>query len=251
MKAIILAAGYATRLYPLTQNRPKPLLDVAGKPVLEYILAHLERIDSLDTLYLVVNHKFYAQFEEWKKHSRSSKSVILIDDGSTHEENRLGAIGDIQFSIRQQKIAEDLLVVAGDNLFDSDLVPFVRSAQTRSPSCSMMVYDVKDLGLARNYGIVGLNGNGRIVSFEEKPKSPRSTLSAMGVYYFPKEALRQIDRYLQEGSPQDAPGFFIRWLYQKETVYGYPCEGIWYDIGDLDSYKRASQVFQKRKEEVL
>ena len=245
MKALVLAAGYATRLYPLTKDRPKPLLDVAGKPVLEYILARIEKIEGLDTLYIVVNKKFYAHFEKWKARYASSKSITLVNDGSMQEDDRLGAIGDIRFSIQKEKIADDLLVVAGDNLFDMDLSLFVRSAQKKSPSCSMMLYDVKDLSLARRYGIVALDKSHRIISFEEKPETPKSTLSAMGVYYFPKEVLGQIEAYLISGSQQDAPGFFIRWLSQKETVYGYPCEGIWYDIGDLHSYQRASQTFEK------
>ena len=243
MKAIVLAAGYATRLYPLTKDRPKPLLDIGGKPVLEYILAHLEKIQTLDTLFIVANHKFYPHFEAWQSKCRSPKEILLLDDGSTCEDDRLGAIGDIRFCIEKQKIREDLLVVAGDNLFDSDLRPFVQSAQKKSPFSSMMLYDVKDLVLARNYGIVALDAERRIISFEEKPKTPRSTLSAMGVYYFPKEVFGKIETYLKGGSPQDAPGFFIRWIYQKEAVYGYPCEGTWYDIGDLDSYQRASRVF--------
>ena len=244
---MILAAGYATRLYPLTKNRPKPLLDVGGKPVLEHILARLEKIETLDTLLLVANHKFYSHFEAWRSKYRSSKKILLLDDGSTCEDDRLGAIGDIRFGIEKQKITGDLLVVAGDNLFDSDLRPFVQSAQKKSPFCSMMLYDIKDLALARNYGIVALDNEKRIISFEEKPKTPRSTLSAMGVYFFPKEVLGKIETYLKEGSPQDAPGFFIQWLYERETVYGYPCEGIWYDIGGLDSYQRASQVFEKMR----
>ena len=245
MKAIVLAAGYATRLYPLTKDHPKPLLEVGGKPVLEYILTHLEKISPLETLFIIANRKFYSHFEMWKAKYRSSKKLILLDDGSTCEEDRLGAIGDIRFGIREQKINDDLLVVAGDNLFDSDLRPFVSFSQKKSPFSSVMLYDVKDFQLARHYGIVALDGGGRIVSFEEKPQNPRSTLSAMGVYYFPKEVLEKIETYLKEGSPQDAPGFFIRWLCQQETVYGYPCQGIWYDIGDLDSYQRASQVFGK------
>jgi len=245
MKAVILAAGYATRLYPLTKDRPKPLLDMGGKPVLEHLLAHIEKIDPLNGICIVANHKFYSHFEKWKAHYRASKRVTLLDDGSTHEGDRLGAIGDIRFCIEEQKITEDLLVVAGDNLFDMDLVPFIRSAQKKSPFCSMMLYDVKDFSLAKHYGIVRLDAENRIVSFEEKPKNPPSTLSAMGVYYFPKQVLGSIETYLKAGSPQDAPGFFIRWLYQKETVYGYPCEGLWYDIGDLESYQHASQVFGK------
>lgn len=249
MKTLVLAAGYATRLYPLTKDRPKPLLDISGKPLLEHILVQIEKIDPSGTRTIVVNHKFYPQFETWKADYHASGSILLLDDGSTDESNRLGAIGDIHFCIRDQKISEDLLVIAGDNLFDMDLAPFLRFAQKKSPFCSVMLYDVKDFDLARNYGIVGVDDDQQVVSFEEKPKSPQSTLSAMGVYYFPKKVLGQMESYLKEGSPQDAPGFFIRWLHQREAVYGYPCEGIWYDIGDLESYRRASQSFETRKEE--
>ncbi|MFH1858634.1 MAG: nucleotidyltransferase family protein [Candidatus Omnitrophota bacterium] len=245
MKALLLAAGYATRLYPLTQDRPKSLLDVAGRPVIEYILAQLQKIEDVDTIYIAVNHKFLSQFEKWKAGYQAKRLLVLVDDGSTHEENRLGAVGDMDFCIRTQRIAEDLLIVAGDNLFDMALGPFVQFAERRTPFASMMVYDVKDFVLARHYGIVGLDAEKRIVSFEEKPPQPKSTLSAMGVYYFPQKVHAQLQAYLKEGSLRDAPGFFIRWLSQKETVYGYPCEGIWYDIGDLDSLKRASEAFGK------
>ena len=245
MKALILAAGYATRLYPLTKNKPKPLLDVAGKPVLEYILAHLEKIPQVDKIFVVVNHKFISHFEKWRKNYQGTKELLLVDDGSTDEKDRLGAIGDIRFCIERENLTEALLVVAGDNLFDIALLPFVQFAQKKSPFASMMLYDVKDFSLAKKYGIVALDGENRIVSFEEKPVHPKSTLSAMGVYYFPKEVLGKVGTHLKSGSSQDAPGFFIRWLCETETVYGYPSQGIWYDIGDLDSYERASQVFEK------
>lgn len=245
MKSLILAAGYATRLYPLTQSQPKPLLDIGGKPVIETILNHIEKIEGLDEITIVTNHKFYSHFEKWRKSYRPSKPLLLLNDGSTHEGDRLGAIGDIRFFIGERKIAEDLLVVAGDNLFDIDLRPFVQFAQKKSPFSSVMLYDVKDFSLARHYGIVGLDEEGRIISFEEKPEHPKSTLSAMGVYYFPKKALSQVEAYLKGGSPQDAPGFFIRWLSQKEAVYGYSSTGTWYDIGDLASYKNAASAFKK------
>jgi len=245
MKSLILGAGYATRLYPLTRSRPKPLLDIDGKPVIEYILDPIEKIEGLDEITVVVNHKFYSHFERWRKSYRSSKPLVLLNDGSTHEGNRLGAIGDMRFFIGERKITEDLLVVAGDNLFDIDLRPFVQFAQKKSPFSSVTLYDVKDFSLARHYGIVSLDGEGRIVSFEEKPEHPKSTLSAMGVYYFPKKVLPQIEAYLKGGSPQDAPGFFIHWLSQQETVYGYPATGTWYDIGDLASYQKAATAFKK------
>lgn len=246
MKSIVLAAGYATRLYPLTKDRPKPLLDIGGKPVLEHILAHLETLDAIETIFIVVNHKFLTLFENWKTRYPSSKSILLLDDGSTHEDNRLGAIGDLRFCVQSQRIDEDLLVIAGDNLFDMDLGAFLQFAKKKSPFCSLMLYDVKDLSLARHYGIVGIDTENRIVSFEEKPRNPQSTLSAMGVYYFPRKVLRTIETYLKSGSPQDAPGFLIRWLFAREPVYGYPSEGLWYDIGDLESYQKASELFQKK-----
>jgi len=248
MKALILAAGYATRLYPLTKDRPKPLLEIGGKAVLEHILDHLSAVDGLSQVLIVVNQKFYSQFEKWRAGTRSVQEILLVNDGSTHEENRLGAVGDIAFCLKTEKITDDLLVIAGDNLFDCDLRSFVVSAQKKSPFCSMMVYDIKDFSLASHYGIVGLGRENRLISFEEKPKKPSSTLAAMGVYYFPKQVLAYFDRYLKGGSPLDAPGFFIRWLQQKETIYGYPCEGVWYDIGDSVSYRRAAEKFELKKE---
>ncbi len=249
MKSLVLAAGYATRLYPLTKNRPKPLLDMAGRPVLEYVLDRIQGLEAVDRIYIVVNERFFSEFEAWKAGYRSPKPIELLNDGSTDEEDRLGAIGDIRFSIQKANIKEDLLVVAGDNLFDMELTPFIRAAKEKFPHASMMLYDVKDLNLARQYGIVGIDRQGKIISFEEKPKEPESTLSAMGVYLFPKPVLEKLETYLKEGSPQDAPGFFIRWLYQREPVYGHPVDGVWYDIGDLDSYRSASKVFAQTKEE--
>ena len=245
MKALILAAGYATRLYPLTKDRAKPLLPVGDRPVLGHILEKIEGLPGLSEILVITNHKFYSQFEEWSRNLSLSAPLGLLDDGSTGEDNRLGAIGDIRFAIEQKKVQEDLLVVGGDNLFGFALTPFLSFARKKIPFCSLMVYDVKDFGLARQYGIVSLDGQGKVAALEEKPKQPKSTLAAMCVYFFPKQTLLFLEEYERLSHSKDAPGFYIKWLQQTKGVYGHVATGTWYDIGDLVSYEKACEAFGK------
>ena len=193
----------------------------------------------------MTNHRFYPQFEQWAKTVSLSVPLTLLDDRSTSEEDRLGAIGDIQFAIREKRIQEDLLVIGGDNLFDFELTPFLSFAKTKIPFCSVMMYDVKDFVLARQYGIVGLNGNGKVTSLEEKPAKPKSTLAGMCVYFFPRETLSYFGEYEQLPHSKDAPGFYIKWLHETKGVYGCMAQGSWYDIGDLSSYQKACETFEK------
>ena len=245
MKTLILAAGYATRLYPLTKDKAKPLLPIGNRPVIGHILDRLEGLSGLSEILVVTNHKFYPQFERWAAGLSFPAPLTLLDDGSTEEGDRLGAVGDIRFAIQQRKIREDLLVIGGDNLFDFDLAPFVSFAKKKIPFCSLMVYDVADFDLARQYGIVSLDGEGKVVSLEEKPRKPTSTLAAMCVYFFPKQTLSYGEDYAQLPHSKDAPGFYIKWLHETKGVYGFAAHGRWYDIGDLASYQKACDTFKK------
>lgn len=242
MKAVVLAAGYATRLYPLTLDRPKPLLEVAGRPMLEHVLGRLETIPQLDRALVVTNAKFAAQFEEWARGWPGRVAVEIVDDGSTSDEDKLGAIGDLAFVLEARGIDDDLVVVAGDNLFDSPLGDFVRiGRETDSPV--LAVHDVGDPEALRQYNSVETDEEGRITFFEEKPASPTGTLAGIALYYYPRSMLSLVLRYVEEGNNPDQPGRLIQWLYPRTTVQTWRIPGLWFDIGSTDGLEEADRAF--------
>jgi len=248
MKVLLLAAGYATRLYPLTLNRPKPLLPVAGRPVIEFILDIIEPLKEVDEVYIVTNQKFCKNFEEWALGLSGSKKIIIVNDRTLINEDRLGATGDMKFVIENKGLQDDLLVLAGDNIFRTNLRGFIDFSSLKRPSISMGLYDVKDIGLAKKYGICSLDKDKRIIEFKEKPTNPNSTLAAKCLYFFPKEKLGTIKEYLDTDNAKDAPGYFLEWLSKREAVFGYVFEGEkWFDIGDKESYEEADRTFRKEK----
>ncbi|MFH1854373.1 MAG: nucleotidyltransferase family protein [Candidatus Omnitrophota bacterium] len=246
MKVLLLAAGYATRLYPLTLNMPKPLLPVAGKPVIEYTLDIVESLNEVDEIFVVTNQKFASHFEKWSKGYKGRKKITVVNDYTTSNKDRLGATGDIEFVVREKKIKDDLLVFAGDNILNAPLRGFLNFSYSNRPYVSIGLYDVKDLTLARKYGIVSIDKDSRITEFLEKPASPPSTLAAMCLYFFPKEKLGIVGAYLNTDKSSDAPGYFLQWLYKKEPVFAYVFQKErWFDIGDKKSYNEANRVFKK------
>jgi glucose-1-phosphate thymidylyltransferase len=240
MRAIILAAGYATRLRPLTNSIPKQLLPVGGRPMLDWILDKVRELDP-DGIHLVTNARFAPDLAEWAE----GKDVSVHDDGTSSNEDRLGAIGDIRFVQVQAELDDDLLVVAGDNLFDFSLADYVDWWREREGS-AVAVYDVGDLELAKQYGVVAVDGDDRIVGFVEKPADPPSTLAATATYLYPRDHARLIQAYLEEGNPPDQPGNFIAWLHPREPVYAYRFAGEWYDIGDLGQLHEADNRMRAR-----
>ncbi|HYZ77800.1 MAG TPA: nucleotidyltransferase family protein [Gaiellaceae bacterium] len=234
MRALILAAGYATRLYPLTRDRPKPLLDVGGRALVDWILDRIAEVSEIEEVHLVTNAKFAPAFRAW-----APPHVVVHDDGTRDEEDRLGAIGDLAFVGLG---GDDLLVVAGDNLFDFSLRELVAFWRAKGRASAVALYDVGDVELARKYGIVELDEQARIVSFLEKPDDPPSTLAATATYLFHREHLALVPRYLEEGNSPDQPGRFVAWLQAREPVYGYRLEGEWLDIGDHDQLRHADAV---------
>lgn len=247
MKLLILAAGYATRLYPLTLNKAKPLLDVAGKPIIEHVLTTTHGLKQIDHIYIVTNDRFAAGFETWASHylrEVGGPPITVVNDHSTSEEDRLGAIGDIQFVISSHKIQDDLFVIGGDNLFEEKLDNFILFAQSHSPTVG--VYDVGDFELAKKYGIVAVDASARLTYFEEKPPQPRSTLAAICLYFYPHTALPHIGHYISEGNNHNQPGRLIQWLYTRVPVYTYEIKGRWLDIGDHKSYELANREFAAR-----
>ncbi|NOX97620.1 MAG: nucleotidyltransferase family protein [Nitrospirae bacterium] len=242
MKALILAAGYGTRLYPLTKDKPKPLLPVAGKPMMEHILKKIEKIEEIDKVYVVTNEKFAGHFRAWKETYPGKKEIKIINDTTTTDENKLGAIGDMQLVVEKEEINDDLLVVAGDNLFDFDLEDFINFFKEKGASVGLR--DIPDREAVKRYSTVELDEDKKILSFQEKPSHPTTTLVAICLYLFPKEKLNLISEYLKEGNNPDAPGFYIAWLHQKEPVYGFVFAGKWHDIGDLKCYEEANKGFK-------
>ncbi|MFH1868972.1 MAG: nucleotidyltransferase family protein [Candidatus Omnitrophota bacterium] len=242
MKAIILAAGYATRLWPLTLNRPKPLLPLGKSSILGHIIEKVRTARGIDEILIVTNSKFVKNFNQWKISQKRGKKITVVDDGMKALDERRGSIGDIIFTIDEKNISSDVLVVAGDNIFDFKLDNFIEKSRSNSPRVTVGLFDIKKLNLANKYGIVELNSRQRIVSFKEKPKNPKSTLAAMCLYYFPKEKLPLLKKYQHDGSPLDLAGSFIKWLSQRESVYGYVFQGMWLDIGDKKSLRRAQKM---------
>jgi glucose-1-phosphate thymidylyltransferase len=248
MNALILAAGYATRLYPLTLNQPKSLLPVAGQPMIERVVAGLLPITDLKTFYIVTNRKFARQFIDWTNDYRRRNKAAqfeVLDDGSTSDADKLGAIGDIFFALEKKNLHRaDLLVVAGDNLFSQSLANFADFA--REHPATIGVYDVKSLEEAKKYNQLTTNPAGIVTDFIEKPTHPSSTLCGIALYYYTPEALRLLKTYLSEGNNPDQPGRFVQWLHKRIDIFTYPIDGLWYDIGSHESLAEANEVFSGR-----
>jgi glucose-1-phosphate thymidylyltransferase len=248
MKVIILAAGYATRLYPLTLTQPKPLLPVAGQPMIDYVLDHLAPIGGLDRIYVVTNAKFAGHFEKWAADYRAQKAQLnftIVNDGSTDDSNKLGAIGDINFVLKTQNVDDDIIVVAGDNLFSDDLPDFGRYCREKNAPV-LAVYDVGELEQIKKYNSITIDASNRITFFEEKPKNPTSTLTGIALYFYPKSTLPLIRQYIAEGNNPDQPGRLIQWLYPRVPVYTWKVPGLWYDIGSKETLEEANKIFAKR-----
>jgi glucose-1-phosphate thymidylyltransferase len=235
MKAIVLAAGYATRLKPLTDTWAKELLPVAGRPILDRIVESLSTVVDVEAVHVVTNaHKANA-FHAWAE----GRDVTVHDDGTTSNDDRLGAIGDMEFVIDRAGIDDDLLVIAGDNLFEFDLSEFVGFWRGKGTASAVAVRDVGSLELASQYGIVALDGDDRVTDFVEKPADPPSTLAAIATYLFHREHVPLIRSYLAAEQPADQPGRFVAWLQRHEPVYGWVFDSTWYDIGNHEQLLEA------------
>jgi glucose-1-phosphate thymidylyltransferase len=253
LKAIILAGGYATRLRPLTEDLSKCLLPIGGRPMVDWILDRVEEVEEIDEVHVVTNSRFARDFEHW---AMSKDGVTVHDDGTTSNEDRLGAIGDVAFTLDGAAIDDDVMVIAGDNLFDYSLQDYVDFWRGKGVASAVAIRDVGDLRLASQYGIVELDGD-RVISFEEKPASPTTTLCATATYIYHREHLPLVRRFLDEGNPPDQSGSFVEWLCSREPVYGYWFTGPWLDIGDkeqllvADNMLRRAQGLPERDEYVL
>ena len=232
---ILLAAGYATRLYPLTKDRPKALLPLGQGVILDAVLALLDGVPDLRRRLLVTNHRFAGQFRAWQE--ARGLEVTIIDDGTQTNETRLGAIRDLELARIQGGAEGDLLVIGTDNLFSWSMADFVSRARGHRPHPSVALWEAPSKDSARQYGIVTLDETSRITTFLEKPARPPSTAVALCVYYLPEAMLGRIRQFLDGGGNADAPGYFIEWLVRQEATYGVPMGGTWFDIGSHEAYE--------------
>ena len=250
MKNVVIAAGYATRLGELTKNFPKPLLKVGNNTILDRLLDDIDQIEDIDEHVVVTNHKFAPIFEKWAcermaLQDKNKKPIRIIDDGTSTNETRLGAVKDIQLAIDYLCLNDDLLVMAGDNLLDFSLEGFIRYAQEKQATCVMRYYEADEARLHKT-GVAEIDAEGRILSMEEKPAEPKSHWCIPAFYYYTREDASLIKKGIDSGCGIDAPGSFIAWLSTQTDVYTYEMPGKRYDIGTLESYEAVKAIFDKK-----
>ena len=244
MKSIILAAGYATRLYPLTENFPKPLLKAGNKSILDRLIDDIDSVEKIDEHIIISNHKFIKNFEEWKKNRSFNKKVTILDDGSTENDNRLGAVKDIAFAIEKCGINDEILVLAGDNILDFSLKEFISYQNGKKSSCIMRHFE-KELKKLQKTGVATIDSEDKVLKMQEKPEEPESNWAVPPFYIYKKEDLPCIVKAVNDGTcAVDAPGDFIAWFCSERPVYAWQMTGHRHDIGDLKSYEEAQKIFQ-------
>lgn len=248
MKAIVTAAGYASRLWPLTKDIPKPLLEVKGKPIVEHIVARISEIPDIDEIFIITNAKFFPRFEDWlvEARARFQLPVKLVNDGTVSNDDRLGQVGDINFVLEKEKVDDDLVVVAGDNLFNFSLLPAC-NAFSQQQRILNPLYESKSYKAARESGSVVVDEEtSEFVEFLEKSPTPKSTLISLGIYFFPRQKLQLIKKYIAEKNNPDKMGYFIMWLMQREPVMGHIYTEKWFDIGWIEALESARKEFEPR-----
>jgi glucose-1-phosphate thymidylyltransferase len=239
MKAIVLAAGYATRLYPLTLSKAKALLPLAGKPILNYIVDELNTIPLLDEIFIVSNHRFAKDFETWNKSQNYRTQITIVNDGTLSDETKLGAIGDMELVVRKYSLNEDLLVIAGDTYFTFKLIDFFNFFERYQRDC-LLVKEINENTQLQRMGVVEIDSRNQIIGFEEKPRVPKSNKASFAGYIYRRDTLPLIGDYLSKGFNPDAPGNFPAWLYKIKEVYAYSFNGDCFDIGTPESYQEVN-----------
>jgi len=243
---LILAAGYATRLYPLTKNKPKALLEVKGKLMVEHILGKVAEIDEIDEALIITNNKFSLEFEQWAEEYNSKgkgKKAKIINDATLSENDKLGAVGDIKFAVDEEKINDDLLVIASDNLFEYSLKKMFDYARLKNTDVIACFEAPSFDYVAEKLGVIELDKDKKLVGFEEKPKEPKTKIAATACYYFKKDSLKLLETYIKDGNNTDNTGDFIKYLISKRPVYGFVFHEKWFDIGTFEALGKAREEF--------
>ena len=241
MKCLILAAGYATRLYPLTENFPKPLLEVGEKTILDWLIEDIDTMGIVDEYIVISNHKFAHHFDAWA--SKKEQKITVVDDGTSTNETRLGAVCDIQFAIDKLSLDDDILVIAGDNLLDFSLTKFIKYAKKQNTTCIMRYFESSQEKL-KKCGVVTIDSDDKIINMVEKPANPESNWCCPPFYYYTKESAKLIKKGIESGCGVDAPGSFIAWLCKQVEIYAMEMPGKRYDIGNLESYEQVKKEYK-------
>jgi glucose-1-phosphate thymidylyltransferase len=247
MIALVLAAGYATRLYPLTLNKPKSLLAIGNQTILDYMIDELEQLNEISQIYIVSNDKFYQDFLDWADSRTTNTRLHIINDGTTTVENKLGAVGDIHYVIEKEQIQEDLMVLAGDNIFTFDLRDYIHFFYKEYRD-SILVQPLDRLEDLQRVGVVELDIEQRVLSFEEKPVHPRTNMGVFAIYIYRKDTLPLFHQYLSEGHNPDAPSYFPEWLHSRKEIRAYEANGDSYDIGTHEAYQEVQEIFEGKAE---
>ena len=241
MKCFILAAGYATRLYPLTENFPKPLLQVGDETILDWLVDDIDSAGLVDEYVVISNHKFAHHFDAWAKTKK--QKITVLDDGTESNETRLGAVKDIQFAIETLKVQSDILVIAGDNVLDFSLTKFINYASEKGTSCIMRYFEGKTEKLTK-CGVVTIDENDKVLQMEEKPAQPKSNWCCPPFYYYTKEDASLVAKGIEKGCGVDAPGSYVAWLCTQTAVHAMEMPGSRYDIGNLESYEKVKKEYK-------
>ena len=241
MKCLILAAGYATRLYPLTENFPKPLLTVGEKTILDWLIDDIDMANIVDEYIVISNHKFVNHFDNWVKTKK--QKITVVDDGTDTDETRLGAVKDIQFAIDKLNLDDDMLVIAGDNVLDFSLAKFIKYARAKQTSCIMRYYEQDDKKLLK-CGVVTIDDNDKILNMTEKSSNPATHWCCPPFYYYTREDAKLVQRGIDSGCGTDAPGSYIAWLSTQRTVHAMEMPGKRYDIGNIESYQKVKSEYK-------
>ena len=241
MKMIILAAGYATRLYPLTKDFPKPLLKVGDKTILDWLVDDIDTCGKIDEYVVISNHKFATHFEEWAKHK--SMKITVVDDGTSTNETRLGAVVDIQYAVNKCGINDDCVIIAGDNVLDFSLTKFVEYGVSKNASCCMRHFE-PSVEKLRKTGVLSIDDSDKVLEMAEKPAEPASNWACPPFYFYKASDIARIGEALDNGCGKDAPGSLVAWLCKNSTVYAYEMPGDRYDIGDIKSYEDVQERYK-------
>ena len=241
MKCVILAAGYATRLYPLTENFPKPLLKVGEKTILDWLLEDIDTAGLVDEYIVISNHKFVDCFRDWA--NQHALPITVVDDGTESNETRLGAVCDIQFAIDQLHLNDDLLIIAGDNVLDFSLVSFIKYAREKNTSCMMRYYEADEKRLTKS-GVSEVNDDEILISMEEKPAEPKSHWCTPPFYFYKAEDVEKIRDAIADGCGTDAPGSLVAWMCRHSVLHSMEMPGKRFDIGNLESYQKVQENYK-------